>query len=318
MFFTVFQSRAMHIVLLVICMFGNRPGQCWSQETPRSPRPPSSSFIGFVPGDAFFSVKIPDEIPFHLSTLSPYKSDEFILHGKDVSNKGIILRYAYAKVPVGHSPWGYSGFTRCHITEFSEVHSELVDLVVSRAARDSTLLTQEANQNKAGNSDDKIMVLIVNRDFHFTKSRLFNRYNSSWIKPANEHKLKLKDPRLSVIVNPREYQPHVWLPEAVADDWKQAADVPPLHVTFPAEVDVTLNNRPDFVRSHVAVKFADIAVVAIPHDDPERAFRKTLNDAFYVANSDGVYRYRWEVNEEFEKTLHVELLDDAKEVLREE
>lgn len=261
------------------------------------PRPVAPVRVEFLPGDAFFKVKLPagSETSFFNA---PSQADDGLKQESNVHNgNDIVFEYDTAEVRVGHLPVYRFGFNRCRIVEFDEKRLEFFKTSILLAFKNSQESLRDSNAEKKSKPIRNITVLIVNKDFSFEDNHLLVRYNNIWDPSSlstteRETLLKLslsKDAAWNYI-GKSLYQPHVWHPDAVIEDLYQANQISGLRVHYPRMEPK--RNPPFHCDEAVEISFDDIAIVVLPTGDPYEVFQKSIDKTFFIARSEGAFRCR--------------------------
>ncbi len=280
-------------------------------------RPPLSIRLGFCPGDAFFPVIVgKDRIDFFSThKLGRFSSED---ENQDVERiSEFTFGYSLPSARLQHAPVYYFGYLECKIKGLTEEQVRVIEKAVYYASRESTLRQREAGMDVMGTPRHTFQMLIVNKSFPFRIAHFYNRYNEDWREFDTEKYPQLRYSPFGVGC-PSDYQPHLWLPEAIINDWKFSKHVPELSVTYPEPFSKEDWPKPIYPQSPdvrpISVKFDDIAIVCIPGNDLEKAYRERMNQPFYVGNSDGVYRYEMKLSKESIVVLKKELMISIKDI----
>lgn len=275
--------------------------------------------VGFVPGDAFFAIRLNG---FRGGTSLLFEIDPFLSLSESRQNDGenapiskeLLLEYRdpqFKRSQVAVTPVRY-GFRRIAITDYSERNANILYALFQAAEDESTQLSVEG-QISSPNGIPGVSALIMNRDVPLDVIRFFNRYNEDWMIRAVSYFGDDEITEIKALMYPGLYQPHVWLPEAVADDWKLAKKVPPLTVDIPMTLEMGKGRHRE-IGTAVSIRFKECVFLAFPHDDPERAYHNYLNTTYYLADESGVYRCRWVLSSDNKKrTSREKLYDPDKE-----
>lgn len=243
-------------------------------QTPERPkRPPSACSCGFVPGDSFFAIWI------HQEHSPLYEIDPFALQFPEDRPKELIFEYSTPVRPqVYGGAHGWKGVHYCHVLGYTKQHSRLLRMMCAWSSRESKIMQEEAYEETSDNHNfGSFLMLIVNKDFDLERGHFFNRYNENWKSMGG-------------------YHPHLWMPEAVIDDWRNAERFPELNaklVGFDKERHLIWAYHQMNEKLYLEVNMDDILIVCIPTTDHSVAFRKDLHSTFYSMDSDHVYQHQW-------------------------
>jgi len=211
----------------------------------------------------------------------------------------------------------HRGFARLRLTGLTESVREILEELAFYTSVEGRHIegdeTIETDLSKVSHR-----LLIVNRDFKFGQYKFYLRYNEHWMLSRKEALTKLPDNHRPIFehlsrlqlshVLPGRYRPHIFAPEAVIQDWRNAPEVPPLRVEFP---DISEFKRPAAIPLLIPlqVPFSEVALVAFPVGTPKEIFQCRMNSTFYVATTKGVSRYRWILEHEYlDKVLREEVV----------
>ena len=270
--------------------------------------------VGFVPGDSFFLVHIPE----NMGATAYLES----LIEESAETGTIVLNYDYPKIEQRKLTVFRAGFESLEASGFSQEAGRLLLRAVASAEAESRVLIEQGQiDGLDSESFDSCSLLIYNRGLDFVRFKPFLRFNENWRNGGVEGKAHLaaSDPQripfndLLKLAYPNRYQPHVWTPEAVMTDWRDANEAPALKVQVP-EVLRSSSAGPVQVSTPVKMKCRDLAFVVFPYTSPERAFRQLLNSTFYSADSHEAVLYRWVVSDDFENRLRREVLISVDEL----
>lgn len=247
--------------------------------------------VGYLPGDAYFKIKIPLNDVENLISLSPYETEEYLSSGSEPTVKEITFEYDPPKISLANDARRLVGFHKCRVTDFNAEADAYFQLAIMLASEHSDRRFQNAYQDEGGIDESEITVLIVNRDFQFDKFRLLVRYNDIWNFDALPPEEKNVFQKLAVQDFGRLlYQPHVWHPEAVIEDGYHSREVSSLKVTFPQFAD-NLEALP-VDETALEISFEEIAIVVVPTRNLFEIFKDPIEQTLYIAKRDGLYRFR--------------------------
>lgn len=266
----------------------------------------SGTHVGFVPGDAFFPIRIEDslsfkevipyftdDVPYVDSTVDSYPQEA----SDDPQNDFVEYDYQYpAMVETVQPDW--AGFGRARIHNLTEDDADILREFYGCVFFEQEEISADRGRPRMwGDVEGKpqVAIAIVNRGFDFEKYRLYVRYNENWNddNPAYpSDRSYIQEP--SHYVWPQLYRPHVATAEAVLEDWQNGPRVPSLKVTFPESLEgAPYEGTPFKITSPIEIDFRNVAFVGYPTADVQEIFTRPLNSTFYVATHEGVHRYRW-------------------------
>lgn len=275
----------------------------------------TSARLAFVPGDAFFAVRMesPDDLVQKLVNF-----DER-LAADEKQSRGLELEY---QVPgratsLVEYRFGFSGINVVNVTEadrdilmrlleWTEHEQKRIDFdegklrpVSQYVVLDDIMVPVETLSNQ-----QSFCIVIVNKNVDFSRARPYVRYNEDWnleqprFWPGSRKLLDVKplpfhaDSMLERLW-PRRYQPHVPTAEAVLEDWTNGPRIAPLSVRLPETITRGGESGTGEIMEPVEVTFGDVAFVGYPTGDVEQIHGQHLNSTFYVATTEGLHRYRW-------------------------
>lgn len=236
--------------------------------------------LSFMPGDAFFSVRLTAEIVDSLPT----------------EGGTLNLSYAY---PKGSGDFcGYAGFEKLTILGASP---DFVDRIKSayRAARIDVPLQIEINVDEDGNRKEFELngfdAFVCNRDVDWKKQRIGIKYNEDWF---NLPKKALAGPRGKGLFGATgkttacmQYVSFVTGARAVEHDWKYAARYAPLGAEVPDIEGWGIAHRE--IEVPVSVRAKDIDIVVLKHGSIKAAFNQKDGVEFFRISEDGVRYCMW-------------------------
>jgi hypothetical protein len=301
-------SRVLTLCIMYFIVFAVTIGAaCDADDAQPADQLPIGLYLAYVPGDAFFPVRLDPETANFYTGLDVLETEK----------SSIEFDYDLSDVRYSGAPPQHRGFARLRLTGLTESAREiLVELAFYTSAEGRHIEGRETIETDLSKVSHRL--LIVNRDFQFGQHKFYLRYNEHWMLSRKEALTKLPDNHRPIFehlsrlqlshVLPGRYRPHIFAPEAVVQDWRDAPEVPPLRVEFP---DTSEFKRPGAIPLLIPleVPFSEVALVAFPVGTPKEIFQCRMNSTFYVATTKGVSRYRWILEHEYlDKVLREEVV----------
>lgn len=269
---------------------------------------PIGLYLAYIPGDAFFPVQLNPETAAFYTGLDVLETEK----------TSIEFDYDLPEVRFSGALPQYRGFARMRLTGLTESEREILEQLAFYTSVEGQEIVDHHQTIETNISEVMHRLLIVNRDFQFGQHKFYLRYNEHWMLSQKEALTKLPDNHRPIFehlsrlqlshVLPGRYRPHIFAPEAVIEDWRNAPEVPPLRVKFP---DISEFKRPGAIPLLIPleVPFSEVALVAFPVGTPKEIFQCRMNSTFYVATTKGVSRYRWILEHEYlDKVLREEVV----------
>ncbi len=278
-------------------------------------RPPTSTFVGFVPGDAFYPISFGE---YNSPSDFFAEHDQFQNFNKEDDGKTtIILNYDFPDVPLQYVEHNYHGYMKCEIRGYGQLQSMILAHLAIYAENHAKVRNGDRGLIRIGIPTESCLMLIVNKSFDFEKTHFYCRYNEDCQRRDTQKFPQLKYKPFGVAFIDT-YQPHIWKPEAIIEDWKYAGRIPPLKVTLPEPTSLREFPNPTYPNDPelpiLVTNFDDISFVAIPTLNQNQAYRKDIGTTFYVGNSDGVFQYQWGMNKKSKKSLRIEKFVDIDSI----
>jgi hypothetical protein len=228
--------------------------------------------IGFVPGDSFFAVAVPEE-----SLEVPDTSAEETVK--------MSLEYSFAPIgpdemtlPINH------GFTKATVVDMTARDILVFNTLIDTLYRDTGDLRLPGEPK----------VVLVNADFDWNTSAFFIRYNEKWksVSRLDYPEAPLPE-KPGADVFPHYYHSHVGSLKSVVEDWENGATVRPLDPEFPDSLTTQrIHGRPQIVEP-VSFRWKAVKFLAFPGYSHEEIFARKCESVFYVCSKDGISRFRW-------------------------
>lgn len=241
--------------------------QFWAKDEP--PHYP----VFFVPGDSCFPCDL--------------EGFDALVAGEAPVDGAVTLDYL---APVTRSVNGAQGrgFSRITITGINERFVSSLALGAARAESARGRLRSTVDDAMPYIGGFPPWAVIVNRDFNVESYCPLIRYNEDWNKPP------IPDALSGAFFSDRSdnYDPHVWMVEAVVDDWRNATKVRGLEFQFPQALSFS-SKGPRRVISPVSVNVAEIKVIVFPEDDATTIFRRPLGLMFFVVDEEACESCTW-------------------------